>query len=45
MDPANPANYLYKGESVPFEIRTETIAVAGADPVTLTVRETQHGPS
>ncbi len=43
-DPANPANYLYKGESVPFETRTETIAVAGADPVTLTVRETVHGP-
>ena len=43
-DPANPANYLYKGESVPFETRTETIAVAGGDPVTLTVRETVHGP-
>ncbi len=43
-DPANPANYLYRGESIPFETRTETIAVAGGDPVTLTVRETVHGP-
>jgi penicillin amidase len=43
-DPANPANYLYKGESVPFTTRQETIAVAGGDPVTITVRETVHGP-
>ena len=43
-DPANPANYLYKGESVPFDQREETIAVAGGDPVTITVRETVHGP-
>ncbi len=42
-DPANPANYLYKGASVPFETRQETIAVAGADPVTITVRSTVHG--
>ena len=43
-DPANPANYLYKGASVPFATREETIAVAGGDPVTITVRETVHGP-
>ncbi len=43
-DPANPANYLYKGASVPFETREETIAVAGGDPVTITVRSTAHGP-
>jgi penicillin amidase len=43
-DPANPANYLYKGASVPFETREETIAVAGSDPVTITVRSTVHGP-
>jgi len=43
-DPANPANYLYKGTSVPFETREETIAIAGGDPVTLTVRSTVHGP-
>ena len=28
-DPANPANYLVAGESVPFEVRHETIKVAG----------------
>ena len=43
-DPANPANYLYKGASVPFETREETIVVAGGDPVTITVRSTVHGP-
>ena len=43
-DPANPANYLYKGSSVPFTTRQETIAVAGGDPVAITVRETVHGP-
>ena len=43
-DPANPANYLYKGTSVPFETREETITVAGGDPVTITVRSTVHGP-
>ncbi len=43
-DPANPANYLYKGESIPFETREETIAIAGGEPVTITVRATVHGP-
>lgn len=43
-DPANPANYLYQGTSVPFETRGETITVAGGDPVTITVRSTVHGP-
>ncbi len=43
-DPSNPANYLFKGESVPFIVRTETIKVAGGDPVTLKVRSTGHGP-
>jgi penicillin amidase len=43
-DPANTANYLYKGASVPFTTRQETIAVAGGDAVTITVRETEHGP-
>jgi penicillin amidase len=43
-DPANPANYLYKEESTPFATRQETIVVAGGEPVTITVRETVHGP-
>ncbi len=44
VDPANPADYLYKGKSVPFTTRAETIKVAGGDPVNLTVRATVHGP-
>ncbi|WP_198949972.1 penicillin acylase family protein [Kineosporia sp. A_224] len=32
------------GDYVPMTVRTETIAVAGADPVQLTVRSTEHGP-
>jgi penicillin amidase len=43
-DPKNPANYLYKGASLPFTTRVETIRVAGGDPMTITVRETVHGP-
>jgi penicillin amidase len=43
-DPKNAANYLYKGASVPFTTRAETIKVAGGDPVTVTIRETVHGP-
>ena len=29
---------------VPLDVRTETIEVAGADPVTITVRSSPHGP-
>ncbi len=43
-DPANPDHYLYRGASIPFTTREETIAVAGGDPLTITVRETVHGP-
>ncbi|MCU0483856.1 MAG: penicillin acylase family protein, partial [Chloroflexi bacterium] len=44
-DPADPAGrYLHAGESLAYETRRETIAVAGGDPVTITVRETVHGP-
>ncbi|MBP1705963.1 MAG: Penicilin amidase, partial [Chloroflexi bacterium] len=44
-DPADPANrYLHAGESLAYETRRETISVAGGDPVTITVRETIHGP-
>ena len=44
VDPNDPTHYLYKGKSVAFETRTETINVAGGDPVTMTVRSTGHGP-
>ena len=43
-DPKNAADYLYKGASLPFTTRQETIRVAGGDPLTITVRETLHGP-
>ena len=42
-DPADPSHYLYKGQSIPFTVRSETIRVAGADPVTIQVRSTGHG--
>ena len=44
VDPKDPDSYLFKGESIPFATRTETITVAGGDDVTLDVRETRHGP-
>ncbi|WP_425566589.1 penicillin acylase family protein [Planomonospora alba] len=37
-------SYLLMGEWKPLEKRTETIRVAGGDPVVLTVRHTMHGP-
>jgi len=43
-DPNNPANYLFRGNSVPFTVRHEEIKVAGGKTETLTVRETGHGP-
>lgn len=36
--------YEVNGEWVDMSIRAETIEVAGADPVIITVRETRHGP-
>ncbi|MFL5681474.1 MAG: penicillin acylase family protein [Chloroflexota bacterium] len=43
-DPNDAASYLFRGHSVPFTVRREQIKVAGSKPVTLTVRETAHGP-
>jgi penicillin amidase len=44
-DPADPTRYIGPdGTSLAYETRTEEIAVSGADPVTLEVRETVHGP-
>ena len=37
-------SYWRDGELVPLEVREETIEVAGGEDVTLTVRETVHGP-
>jgi len=36
--------YLVDGAPRPLRIRTETIAVAGGEPVPLTIRATEHGP-
>src|SRR5699024_7781445 len=36
--------YERDGESVPFDVRTETIEVAGGEAVELEIRETVHGP-
>ena len=44
VDPNDPDAYLYEGQSLKFQARTETINVAGGDPVTVTVRSTVHGP-
>jgi penicillin amidase len=44
VDPANDANYLVAGESIPFENRHETIKVAGGADVQLDVRTTRDGP-
>ena len=43
-DPANPDNYLFAGESVPFTVREETIKVAGGEELFFEIRETGHGP-
>ncbi len=44
VDPADPTHYMYKGQSLPFDVRHETIHVAGGDDVQLDVRLTVHGP-
>ncbi|EFQ82567.1 penicillin amidase [Aeromicrobium marinum DSM 15272] len=38
------STYLYDGELVPLETRTETIEVAGGDDREIVVRSTRHGP-
>jgi penicillin amidase len=40
----NEDRYVRDGRLVPLEQRTETIEVAGGDPVDVTVRETEWGP-
>jgi penicillin amidase len=44
VNPENPNQYEVNGEWVDFETWTETINVAGGDPVEITVRATRHGP-
>lgn len=40
---ADGRGYLYRGETLPFESRMETIRVKGADPVAQEVLRTRHG--
>jgi penicillin amidase len=44
INPQNPNQYEVNGKWVDMSVRTETIAVGGGDPVSLTVRSTRHGP-
>jgi penicillin amidase len=42
--PDNPDSYMTPEGAQPFETRQETISVAGAPDVTITIRNTRHGP-
>jgi penicillin amidase len=44
INPDNPNQYEVNGQWVDMTLVQETINVAGADPVELTVRYTRHGP-
>ena len=44
INPENPNQYEFQGEWVDMELVTETINVAGGDPVEFTVQITRHGP-
>lgn len=44
VNPENPGEYLTPDGWIPFTTREEVIRVKGADPVTLVVRSTRHGP-
>ncbi|MFJ2028919.1 penicillin acylase family protein [Streptosporangium sp. NPDC087985] len=44
MERVKDDSYLFMGTWKPLTTRTETIKVAGGDPVKLKVRETMHGP-
>jgi penicillin amidase len=44
IDPAHPDSYQTPGGPKPFDVRKETLKVRGGPDVTLTIRETRHGP-
>ncbi len=44
IDPTDPNRYEVNGTFRDMEVRTETIEVAGSDPVELEIRSTRHGP-
>jgi len=43
VDKNDPGHYILEGRSIPFEVRHETIKVAGRADVELDVRSTSHG--
>lgn len=43
-DPAEASRYVWKGRSIPFATRTETIRVRGGTDVKIEIRSTVHGP-
>ncbi|MDE0150608.1 MAG: penicillin acylase family protein [Rhodospirillaceae bacterium] len=45
LDPSDPNRYMADGDSVPFDIRTETVKVRFSADVTLTIRESRNGPA
>ena len=45
LDPSDPNRYMADGDSVPFDIRTETVKVRFGSDVTLTIRESRNGPA
>ncbi|MCZ7414771.1 penicillin acylase family protein [Streptomyces sp. WMMC897] len=44
LEKIEDGTYLYDGEQVPYETRTEVIKVAGGEDREVTVRSTRHGP-
>lgn len=44
LERVNGDTYQRDGKQVPLEVRSETIRVAGANPVGVTIRSTVHGP-
>jgi penicillin amidase len=42
-DKTDPTRYIFNGRSIPFEVRHETIKVAGGADIELDVRSTGHG--
>ena len=43
VNPDNPNQYEVDGEWVDMEVTTETLAVAGGDPIEIEIRQTRHG--
>ncbi len=44
LNPDNPLQYEFEGQWRDMAMRVEEIGINGGDPITLTVRETHHGP-